>query len=107
MSEKSLTTFPTLLTQPMRLGLFWSAPFHSRLFVVLGAMALLVSCAQKPAAPQAKSTPQPETAAVADPVQPAATADVYRQAAAAPSPPFDGIGWQSMFDGQTLTGWRE
>lgn len=107
MSEKPSTTYPTLLTWPMRLGLFRSALFHARSFVVLGALALLAGCAHKSVAPQAKSTPQPETAPVAAPVQSATIADAYRQAAAVPCSPYEGIGWQSMFDGQTLTGWRE
>jgi len=29
------------------------------------------------------------------------------QAAAKPSAPFEGEGWEPMFDGKTLTGWRE
>src|SRR5438445_12671276 len=30
-----------------------------------------------------------------------------QEAAAKPSAPFEGEGWQPMFDGKTLTGWRE
>jgi hypothetical protein len=33
--------------------------------------------------------------------------DATKQAAAAPSSPFDGEGWESLFDGRTLTGWQE
>ena len=33
--------------------------------------------------------------------------DLIKEAAAKPSAPFEGEGWQSMFDGQSLTGWRQ
>jgi hypothetical protein len=36
----------------------------------------------------------------------AAAKDPLKDAAAKPSAPFEGEGWQSMSDGQTLTGWR-
>ena len=33
--------------------------------------------------------------------------DVLQQAAAKPSSSFEGEGWQPMFDGKTMAGWRE
>jgi hypothetical protein len=40
------------------------------------------------------------------PAPPKASADRIKEAAAKPSAPFEGEGWRSLFDGQTLTGWR-
>src|SRR5436190_15749980 len=33
--------------------------------------------------------------------------DIIERAAVAPSLPFEGEGWQALFDGKSLTGWRE
>lgn len=53
----------------------------------------------------AKSSPM----TAAKPVQPArqGNSEVLAKAAQVPSLPFDGEGWKSLFDGKTLTGWRE
>ena len=49
------------------------------------------------------STPKPQS-----PVAETADAnDPLKKAAQIPSPPFEGEGWQSLFDGRTLTGWSE
>lgn len=36
-----------------------------------------------------------------------ATGEQWKQAAALPSAPFEGTGWQCLFDGTSLKGWRE
>ena len=72
----------------------------------LCVVLLLAGCTaapQKPPSAAATVTP-----AVASPPKPApALQDTLRQAAAKPSLPFPGDNWQAMFDGRTLTGWRE
>ncbi len=71
------------------------------------ALVLLVGCASEPAKPAAQPTAQPPK-----PVAPAAgsSAEPKRTlppGAAQPPAPFEGNGWQAMFDGQELAGWRE
>ena len=72
-----------------------------RLLVLL----LLASCASSPE----QSAPPRSAPAVQPPTSPVAAApkkDPIKEAAAKPSAAFEGEGWQSMFDGQSLTGWR-
>jgi hypothetical protein len=71
------------------------------------ALALIAGCVSKPARPapqvgaaQAGSKPSPT------PPRPG-TAETLAQAAAVPSTPFEGVGWQTMFEGKSLAGWRE
>ena len=69
--------------------------------ILRGTLILLAGCSSEPAKPPTQA--------------PAATPPIARlmpepdllQAAAKPSAPFEGEGWQPMFDGKTLTGWRE
>src|SRR6266404_3843729 len=67
----------------------------------------LAGCATQSSqlATQPQTPPGPSAAAPqsAPPEQP----DPLKEAAARPSAPFEGEGWQSLFDGRTLTGWRE
>lgn len=79
------------------------------------SMALILTlglsgCATKKSPPMA--VPAAAQTSVTTPVAPApktadAAPDVLAQAAAQPSPPLEGDGWQRLFDGVTLTGWRE
>jgi len=66
---------------------------------------LLPGCASRSApspAPRAATAP----AQLVAPAEPAPPADLIPSAALAQPPaPFDGTGWESLFDGQTLTGW--
>ena len=39
--------------------------------------------------------------------RPSGAGEILAQAAAKPPAPFEGDGWQAMFDGKSLTGWRE
>ncbi len=59
---------------------------------------------EKPAA--AAPAPAPQPAATPAPAQPSIN-DKLKEAAAKPSAPFPGEGWQPIFDGQTLNGWTE
>ncbi len=70
-------------------------------------LVLLAGCASEPAKPIAPpAAPQSETPAPT----PAAQAEhpvVLPASASQPPVPFEGEGWQTMFDGQSLAGWRE
>src|SRR5437870_681993 len=81
----------------------------SRIALWAGVIACW-GCAHEPAKPPAVApTLQPETASPSPPSRPVrpAVQDILQEAAAKPSAPFEGEGWQPMFDGKTLTGWRE
>jgi hypothetical protein len=80
----------------------------------------LTGCASEPPKPASEPAPAPRPEATAlpaaapAPATPATVAavdqdkkDPLKEAAAAPSAPLEGEGWQPLFDGHTLTGWRE
>jgi len=74
------------------------------------ALVLLYACG----CTSSKQAPKTERHDTAQQAQPAPTPtprpsfeDTLRQAAARPTTPFEGNGWQSMFDGKTRAGWRE
>jgi hypothetical protein len=67
------------------------------------SLLLLAGCATEPAKPATTAAPAPApTAAAAKPAPP-----LLPLGAAKPPAPFAGEGWESLFDGKTLTGWRE
>jgi hypothetical protein len=60
------------------------------------------------AAPKEAASAVAATPAVApEPPKPASTTDRLKEAAAKASAPLEGEGWKSLFDGESLTGWRE
>jgi hypothetical protein len=75
-------------------------------------MAFLVGCASpQPPSTQVQTKPvqepsSPPAASVSTPPT-AAAPDVLKEAAAKPSEPFEEDGWELMFDGKSLKGWRE
>ena len=77
---------------------------RATLCILLG---LLMGCKSAPV----KSSERPEPmhrAATAAPVKAKGTPkDTLQEAADKPSAPFEGEDWHPMFDGKTLTGWRE
>jgi 3-keto-disaccharide hydrolase len=79
--------------------------------LLLAGLGLLAGCASRQAqSPQEqKSAPEPPAASLSpvSTASPAATPDLLKEAAAKPSEPFDDDGWEPMFDGQSLQGWRE
>ncbi len=78
---------------------FWS-------FVLLAGLLLTAGCTSEPSKPG--SQPPPVAHETPPPPPPRASPfDALAEAAGKPSAPFEGEGWQSMFDGQTLAGWRE
>jgi len=79
----------------------------------LASLSLLIGCAAEraPSAPAMAAVQPARTAArpAAAPPQPgpSAAADPLARARAVPPEPFEGEGWQSLFDGQSLDGWQE
>src|SRR6266481_4270220 len=76
-------------------------------FTPVITLVLLGACVSKPAKPSAQAA-----ITNADPTdQPRPTRqsleEILKKAAEKPSLPFEGEGWQRMYDGKTLTGWRE
>src|SRR6059036_1650005 len=73
---------------------------------LLAGLILLAGCNTSEKIPASVHTNPPEAAAPV-PASRRTPREVLRQAAAKPAEPFEGEGWQPMFDGKTLTGWRE
>lgn len=75
----------------------------------LVAQALwLAGCTSKPAATPGASPPTPALSTPTPaPAAPLSADDLLKRAAAQPLAAFPGEGWQSMFDGESLRGWRE
>lgn len=106
------TTFGSL---PPRPGSFSSG--HNRWLSAAVCCLLflwLAGCAAPPAEKSSvpPSSAPPTASAVSPPAAPATPPppdanDPIIKAAAAPSAPFEGAGWKPLFDGHTLTGWRE
>ena len=74
--------------------------------ILTAGLALAAGCTSEPAKPapqpaqhQETTTPPPTSNVEANITLPAG--------AAQPPAPFEGEGWQAMFDGSTLAGWRE
>jgi hypothetical protein len=73
---------------------------------LLLALSLVVGCASDAAKPAAQpSSSQPVSAAATPAAKPAKP--VLPPGVAQPPAPFPGEGWQPMFDGHSLVGWRE
>lgn len=84
-----------------------------RLFLLgcsLAVLGVFVGCAkQNSSAPSAVAPPAPSALATT-PVAPPANAEMASAlpaSAAVPTAPFEGEGWQPMFDGHSLGNWRE
>lgn len=79
----------------------------------VGSFTILIGCAAKQSpSPPPVSAAKPATVGVAAPPPPAAAnksevADLFAKAASVPPAPFEGEGWQSLFDGSSLGSWRE
>jgi hypothetical protein len=83
-----------------RVGFGWSLVLAAGIVWATGCAAERVERTRAPKAP----SPEPAAAASAKD----ADQNIKLPAGASQSPlPFEGEGWQSMFDGQTLAGWRE
>lgn len=56
--------------------------------------------------PENSTKPPSAAAALPVPVRPSPD-EILKQGAALPAAPFEGEGWRPLFDGKSLTGWRE
>jgi hypothetical protein len=77
---------------------------NSKRLTGLLVLTLLAGCASKPVHP--KQTVVSASTNTSETVRPSEE-EALRAAAARPSTPPEGEGWQRLFDGRTLTGWRE
>src|SRR5262245_32515395 len=77
--------------------------------VLVSSLTLVSSCATKEEIPPVASTPIPSSTTAETPPAPTPPpADVLPAGALEKSPaPFEGSGWESMFDGRTLAGWKQ
>src|SRR6266481_3339918 len=73
--------------------------------IVTAELVLLMGCACEPAKPPVPAAPRAAAAPAVVPRR--APKEILEAAAAQVSAPFEGEGWQPIFDGKTLAGWRE
>jgi hypothetical protein len=99
--EDPAGSYQSLLTSAATLFEGWL-----RCIILAGGLALVAGCGSDGVRPAPQSARQPETPA---PVLAASaeTKITLPPGAAQPPAPFEGDGWQAMFDGQNLAGWRE
>jgi len=83
-----------------RIELVWSLALVAGLVWVAG-------CATGPVKPAPEPAMQHEEATAPSLATNAEVKITLPAGAAVPPAPFEGAGWETMFDGQTLTGWRE
>jgi len=78
-------------------------------FFLLYVLSLLVvaGCASSPKATAPQSPTPSAQAQSSSPVAAGSKQDPIKEAASKTSVPFEGEGWQSMFDGRSLAGWRQ
>src|SRR5437870_2614115 len=69
-------------------------------------LTLLAGCGSQPAKPSLPMSPLSSPSTSSAPVARPVPKEILQQAATRPAVPFDGEGWQSMFDGKTLAGWH-
>ncbi|MCX6927061.1 MAG: hypothetical protein NT154_28225 [Verrucomicrobia bacterium] len=78
------------------------------LSLALSAGFMLSSgCAAEPVKPASQPKSQPAVAAAPPPVAASEPKDILPPDVVKPAAPFEGEGWESMFDGRSLAGWRE
>jgi len=67
-------------------------------------LLFLIGCASEPTKPAVAPSQPPPPAATPAAVKPK---DLLPPSAAKPPAPFEGDGWEALFDGKSLAGWRE
>jgi hypothetical protein len=82
------------------------APHCIALCYCIIALLLSAGCASSTKEPPVQPPSTPPQGQTSFPAPSAPKKDSIKEAAAKPSAPFEGEGWQSMVDGQSLTGWR-
>jgi len=71
------------------------------------SLILATGCTSEPAEPSAEAEPVHHQVTPSSPASPPAPRADLQELAARPLAPFEGEGWQQLFDGKTLAGWRE
>src|SRR6266700_4480849 len=71
------------------------------------SLILATGCTSERAKPSAEAESVRHQATASSPASPPAPRADLQELAAGPPAPFEGEGWQSLFDGKTLAGWRE
>src|SRR6266700_3588970 len=71
------------------------------------SLILATGCTSERAKPSAEAESVRHQATASSPASPPAPRADLQELAAGPPAPFEGEGWQAMFDGKTLAGWRE
>src|SRR6266700_615665 len=71
------------------------------------SLILATGCTSERAKPSAEAEPVHHQATASSPVSPPAPREDLQELAAKPAASFEGEGWQPLFDGKTLAGWRE
>ncbi len=74
---------------------------------LLAGLVLAAGCASEAAKPASPPPVSPQAPAVSLPTAGAEAKPGLPPGAAQPPAPFAGEGWQALFDGRTLAGWRE
>ncbi len=71
------------------------------------SLILATGCNSERARSSAQTESVQRQVTASSPVSPPAPREDLQELAARPPAPFEGEGWQSLFDGKTLAGWRE
>jgi len=71
------------------------------------SLILATGCNSERARSSAQTESVQRQVTASSPVSPPAPREDLQELAARPPAPFEGQGWQSLFDGKTLAGWRE
>src|SRR5436190_15841865 len=80
---------------------------YLRRMIFLTALALAAGCASDSGKTTHQGVAEAKRSSAISVVLKPLPSEKLQAAATKPSSPFEGEGWQSMFDGKTLKGWRE
>jgi len=78
-----------------------------RTLALSACLGLAAGCASEAAKPAPEPATQRQEPAAPPPAAPSETTVVLPPGASQPPAPFEGEGWQALFDGESLKGWRE
>src|SRR5260370_2512918 len=71
------------------------------------SLILATGCTSERAKPSAETEAVHHQGTASSPMSPLAPREDLQELAARPAAPFEGEGWQPLFDGKTLAAWRE
>jgi len=96
-----------VLDAPEEQARTWKSLEIATLLAILQFLLIACGCSSKPAKPSAPPLQAAHSTTSSVPSHPRPPKIDLEQAAAKPSLPFEGEGWQPMFDGKTLAGWKQ